>query len=284
MSKGNLKSVHGRHLGITKDGEVVAKDGFVSGGWGGPSVVLPGANTAAVFDDFLRAVTTDTGTLFPPRDAFKLGFTDTGQLRPATGVVASTNGVFRMTSSATSTQTPTGSTMTLSSDRQWKANQGGLRMGARIKISALSGENVFVGLTDTGGAELPVYDTGAAASETITPAADYVGFLYTGAPAAAALGRDTWRAVAGKAGTDQVVATGQSPTANVYQALEVEVSKDGNVANFFINGIPVAQINGDAITATTALAAQVGHANTEATAVAVDVDWMNPSAFRDTGN
>jgi hypothetical protein len=193
-----------------------------------------------------------------------------------------TNGVYRMTSSATSTQTPAGGAQSINTPPNWKANQGQavnkpLRFGARVKIATLLGNNVFVGLTDTGGTELAVYDTGGG---VLTPAADYVGFLKAGGAAAS----DTsWRFVAGKAGVDQIAASGITPVANVYDVLEVEVSPDGNIATGFINGKAVAQFRSAAVTPTVALAGGVWRANTEAAADAVDVDWMAISAPRDTG-
>jgi len=270
-----LKSIHRRALGLSVNDQVVGRGGFVAGGEGKPVVVLPGPDTVAIFDDFL-------GDLVG--DEWIAGSSDTGQAANtgvlATSAVSATNGIYRMTSSATSTQTPAGGAQSINGPPNWKANQGRLRFGARVKIADLAKNNVFVGLTDTGGAEMAVYDTGGG---IITPAGDYVGFLKGGGAAASGVSL-TWRAVAGKAGTDQVATTGVTPTANVYDTLEVELpGVDGGVANFYINGKPVAAITSAAVTPTVALAGGVWRANTEAAADAVDVDWINISAARDTG-
>lgn len=275
MSKPILKGLHRQAVGIGYNDQLMAPGGLEAGGNGKPTIVFPGPDTVAIFDDFLGDLVADE---------WIAGSSDTGQATGtgvlATSAVSATNGIYRMTSSASSTQTPAGGAQSINGPPNWKANQGRVRFGARVKIADLAKNNVFVGLTDTGGAELAVYDTGGG---IITPAADYVGFL-KGGGAAAAGDSLTWRAVAGKAGTDQVATTGVTPTANVYDALEVELTgTDGNVANFYINGKLVAKFTSAAVTPTVALAAGVWRANTEAAADAVDVDWMNISAARDTG-
>lgn len=275
MSMNILKGIHRRALGLSHNDQVMGRGGFVAGGEGKPVIVLPSPDTVALFDDFL-------GDLVG--DEWIAGSSDTGQATNtgvlATSAVSATNGIYRMTSSASSTQTPAGGAQSINGPPNWKANQGRLRFGARVKIADLAKNNVFVGLTDTGGTELAVYDTGGG---IITPAADYVGFI-KGGGAAAAGDSLTWRAVAGKAGTDQSATTGVTPTANVYDVLEVELpGVDGGVANFFINGKSVAQFTTAAVTPTVALAGGVWRANTEAAADAVDVDWINISAARDTG-
>src|SRR3989304_1185507 len=151
MSMNILKGIHRRALGLSVDDQAMARGGFVAGGEGKPVIVLPAPDTVAVFDDFL-------GDLVG--DEWISGSSDTGQTAPGTGVLATsavsaTNGVYRMTSSASSTQTPVGGAQSLNGPPNWKANQGRLRFGARVKIATLAGNNVFVGLTDTGRTALP---------------------------------------------------------------------------------------------------------------------------------
>lgn len=298
MSKSILKKLFGRTIGFgfnqlkptsgnpTPLSQVIMPGGFEAGGEGRPTIVFPGPDTVAVFDDFHANSDTGSGTDFPSK--FRQGYwikgsSDTGQTVPATGVVGNsvsslTNGVYRMTSSATSTQDPQAGAQSLNSPPQWKANQGRLRFSARLKIATLLGNNVFVGFTDTGGTELPVYDTGSVT--LLTPAADFVGFLKGGGAGAV---NTTWRAVAGKANVDQVATTGITPTANVYNTLEIEISQDGAKADFWIDGILKASINTAAVTATVPLGAGVWRSNTEGAADAIDIDWVNVSAARDTG-
>jgi hypothetical protein len=286
MSMNLLKSLNRRLLGLTHNGQALAREGYVSGGEGRAVIVHSAPDTTAVFDDFLGVGDTGGFLALLNRDGWISGYSDTGQISPSTGVLATsavsaTNGVYRMTSSASSTQTPVGGAQSINGPPNWKANQGRLRFGARVKIADLAKNNVFVGFTDTGGAEIPVYDTGATAG-IITPAADYAGFL-KGGGAGAPTASLAWRLVAGKAGVDQVATTSITPTTNVYDTLEVEVSSDGGAVTGYINGKPVAKITSDAVTSTVALAGGVWRANTEAAADAVDVDWINISAARDTG-
>lgn len=275
MSMSVLKGIHRRMLGITKDDQVIARSGFVAGGSDRPAVVFPGPDTVALMEDFIGY--SDTGVTTRYNDIWAVGFTDTGQALPASGVTPLTNGVFRMTSSATSAQTPEGGVQSLNGALNWKANQGRLRMSARLKIATLAGNSVFVGLADTGGTEMPAYDTGGG---IITPAADYVGFICSGEGGST---QQAWRGVSGKAGTDQSATLSVTPVANVYNTLEVEVDASGNNAKFYVDGILKGHIQSDAVTATVALAPGVWRANTDGAANAVDIDWINVSAARDTG-
>jgi hypothetical protein len=281
-----LKGVHRRSIGIGNDGQMMAPQGLETGGDGKPTIVFPSPDNVAVFDDFLDAG--DTGSTPDAMTKFRQGywvkgFHDTGQMVPSTGIVGNsftvgfTNGIYRMTSSATSGQDVITGTQSLNSPRGWKANQGRLRFGARLKIDTLAGNSLFVGFTDTGGNELAVYDTGGG---ILTPASDYVGFICSGEGGAT---QQAWRAVAGAATVDQSATTGVTPVAGVYTTLELEVGSTGGPTTFWIDGKPVAQIASASVTATVALAGGVWRANTDGAADAIDIDWMNVSAARDTG-
>jgi hypothetical protein len=275
---GNVQaSLHGHRAFVTPDDMLVGRTAIAAGGRDKPLIVLPGApDTVALFDDFLGDAL---------GSEWIVGTSDTGQATPASGVLATsavsaTNGVFRMTSSATSVQTPDGGAQSLNTAPNWKANQGRLRFACRLKTATLAGNTLFIGLTDTGGTEMPAYDTGGG---VITPAADYVGFIYSGEGGAT---QQAYRCVAGKAGADQVGTPPSSitPTANVYDVFEIELpGVDGGAANFYVNGKSYAQIPTNAITPTVALAAGVWRANTDGAANAVDIDYLNVSAGRDTG-
>lgn len=275
-----LKGLHRRALGLSKDGELMARRGFISGGEDKPVIAFPGPDTVSLFQDFMGP--SDTGAPTRYAEIWAIGVSDTGQSIPPSAAVQITNGAFRLTSSATSTQTPEGGVQCISGPVEWKANQGQaasmpLRFGARLKIATLAGNSVFAGFTDTGGCEMPAYDTGGG---IITPAADYAGFICSGEGGAT---QQAWRLVAGKAGVDQSATTGITPTANTYDVLELEISSDGNQVTGFINGRPVAQITNAAITATVALSPTIMRANTDAAANAVDIDYIAVSAPRDTG-
>lgn len=274
MTMNFLKGIHRRALGISNDSQVMARNGFVAGGEEKPAIVFPAPDTVSVFDDFLGDLVADEWIVGG----------DTGQTFQSTvagnSTTGFTNGVFRLTSSASVTQTPAGAAQSINTPPMWKANQGRLRFGTRLKTNVLAGNSVFVGFTDTGGTELGVYDTGGGIQ---TPADNYVGFIWSGEGGAT---QQAYRCVAGKAGVDQVgtPVSSVTPTAGVYDVLEIELpGVNGGVANFFVNGKPYAQIPSDAVTPTVALAAGVWRANTDAAADAIDIDWIGISGARDTG-
>src|SRR5262245_24402049 len=102
MSREILKGVHRRALGIGHSHKIMARDGLEIGGSGRPSVVLPGPDVTAIFDDFHGVA--DTGVIFPNaryNDIWMVSYSDTGQLLPSTGPATQasglTNGVFRLT-------------------------------------------------------------------------------------------------------------------------------------------------------------------------------------------
>lgn len=291
MTGSMLKGIHRRALGLTPNNETLSRRGFAAGGEDKPFIALPGnPDIVAIWEDFTGHQNGDTGAMTLRYGTnLIIGFSDTGQVVPAQGPVAPAshfaNGVFRMTSSATSGQTPVTGAQSLNTPAVWKANQGQftnipLRFGTRLKTNTLAGNTVFAGFSDTGGTEIGAYDTGGG---IITPAGDYAGWIWSGEGAAA---QQAYRFVTGKAGTDQVgtvVGTAITPTAGVYDVLEVQVSPDGNVATGYINGLAKAQVLSAALTSTVALGAGVWRANTDAAADAIDIDWMAISGSRDTG-
>lgn len=270
-------SQHGQRLYLTHDDELVAKGAFVAGGERsigrqGGNIVLPGApGIVAQFDDFV-------GDLVG--DEWNYAEGDTGN---SGGIAAATNGVYRLTISATAATAPTGyAALNGGLLPQWKAKQGGLRMSARVKISALNGgNNVFVGFTDTGAGEMPIYDTGGGIISTATNA---VGFVYGGAASAAS----GWTGVGVNADTDGTSVAGDAPTANTYDVLEVALGdtgtgSDGDVAYFYQNGVLKGSMSSPVL-ATRALVPVVAAFAKDTGGWTVDIDYLNPSANRDTGD
>lgn len=285
MSISMLKGIHRRHLGISHDNETVAKDGLITGGDDKPSIVFPSPDRVAIFDDFL-------GDLIADEWAVVQG--DTGVT--AGVLTTATNGLVRLKTSDSATIHTTNGALTQGLFKNWKANQGApktgrLRMSARIKSSvvgttaATGRTHLFVGLCDSGGAETPAYDTGAG---VISNAADLVGFLYS------PTGENSdWTAIAAKSTAgdsgDQLVATGKTPASNTYTTLEVEVRSGpgdtGGTANFWIDGTPVGQISspvGSAIAMTPHIGIWAQDTGFQADNY-LDVDYVNISALRDTG-
>lgn len=283
MSLTKKYSIHGREAFTTTDGELAGRNGVSSGGEGAPSVVYPSNDFVSIFDDFL-------GDLVGDEWAFVEG--DTGF---SGTLVTATNGIFRITSSETQGVAPTdNAALTQGLFKNWKANQGApglgrLRLAARIKgnplsTTAESGRNhLFVGFSDSGGAEMPAYDTGAG---VISNAADLAGFIWSPSGQSTA-----WKAVAAKSTAgdsgDQAVATSVTPTSNVYTTLEVELRSGagdtGGTAHFFIDGVPVASIDSP-VGSATAMTPWIGFfCQDTGLASTLDIDYVNISAPRDTG-
>jgi len=280
MSMSILKGIHRRMLGIGFRDEVIARSGFVAGGEDRPAIVLPGnPDTVALFDDFL-------GDLIADEWAFVKG--DTGTV--STGALTSASGgVFRMQHEPVPLNV-SGENLALTQGlfKNWKVDSGGpknarLRMSARVKIESVSRtvkrQHVFVGFTDTGGAEFPAFDTGAG---VVSNATDLVGFLFSP-------GGDTgWSLVACRADTDQLAVAGSNygPSANTYTTLEVEVrsgiSDTGGRAHFWVDGKKVGSIDSP-LTSSVALSPYIGFWVQDTGPRFLDVDYVALSQPRDTG-
>lgn len=270
-------SLHGQRAYITPDNELVAQKSHVSGGERsigrqGGNVVIPGApGVVAHFHDFL-------GDLIPDELQYFEG--DTGH---SAAIAVATNGLFRMTTSTTAAKTPAAVLgVNEGIKANWKANQGALRMSARLKMSAKNGgQNIFVGFTDTGGTEMPFHDTGAAT--IVSTASNAVGWLYGGAGATA----NVWTGIGVKANTDKTPVTGDVPVVNKFDVLEVRIGDtgsdgSGDVAYFYQNGILKGSITSP-VTTTTALYPVIAAFSKDTGGWFVDVDYFNCSANRDTG-
>ena len=275
-------SLHGRRLYLSVSDKLVSKGAFASGGESsigrqGGSVVLPGSpDTVALFDDFLAS---DTGQLG--------GWSrvnadvDTGASN-AVSRLSVTNGVMRASFQGTPVNSPAGVVgFTKYLTKNWKPNQGNLHFAARVKIPTLASVNAFVGLSDSGGADMPAYDTGDAGGIPITNMADGIGFMYSNLGSVT-----TWRAVTARSvatdSGDQTVNTGITPTANTYDVLEFDMSDSGNAAVFKVNGALVGRLEAP-VEAKTALVPGVWVFGSDTGTIQVDLDWINVSANRDTG-
>lgn len=267
-------SFHGNRDYLSVDNTHIAKGGFAAGGEistgnKGGTIVLPGPGTVAIFDDFLGDVVADE---------WNYAEGDTGYLG---GVVANaTGGVYRITTSTTAAGAPA-SVAALNGGvvYNWKPNQGNLHMVARVKLSALNGgHNVFVGLTDTGVAEMPLHDTGA--PTLISTATNAVGWLIGGAAASITAGK--WTGVGVNADTNASTVTGDTPTANVYDVLEIWGNEAGDAFEFYQNGVKKGALSSPVLS-TRALVPTVAGFARDTGGWTIDTDYLNVSANRDTG-
>jgi hypothetical protein len=294
MSVTILKGLHRRVLGISRDDQIVSSNGFVSGGDGKPSLVHPAPETTAVYEDFHSALIQAVDTGVP------LGV---GHFRQVTGDtghgslnIAGTNGVFRLFNTPSITATlVAASGKGVSGALAWKGNQGPntsgrLRFGARVKLKgddadalsqATDRMHVFVGFTDIATFEYPAFDTGAG---VISAADDFLGFMYS--PNVLNAAGTQWVGVSGRATADQTQPLGVGPTANTYDVLEVEYIRNTTDApgraTFFVNGQAKGTISAP-ITPTVALAPCAYAFQQDTGNQALDIDYINVSAPRDTG-
>lgn len=268
---------HGQRAYLTPDDVLVAKGAIGTGGERsvgrqGGNVILPGSpGMVAYWDDFL-------GDLIA--DEWNAAEGDTGHNPVA--VQAMTNGVVRLHMSSTAAKTPASyNVLNTGLFPQWKANQGKLRIAARLKVgeTTLTGANVFIGFSDTGAAQMPIYDTGGGSGTPLSPASNAVGWLLS---RGAASPSTAWRGVAVNADVDATPISGDAPTLNTYDVLEIHIEDSGNRAIFYQNGVAKGAIDSPVLS-TRGMVPVLAAFSSEATGNVVDLDWINVSALRDTG-
>lgn len=150
----------------------------------------------------------------------------------------------------------------------WKANQGGLVMEARLKISDVSEAVMFVGFTDTISTtvELPLY---MASGNVDSDATDACGVVYD-----IDATTDQFTQCGVKNGTDTApTLSGSAPVDDTYFVVRVEVSAVGAVQGF-INGKAIGEPTANAVTATTALTPAIVIGNRSANQVTATIDYI----------
>ena len=126
----------------------------------------------------------------------------------------------------------------------FRADSGGLFLGAKVRATNATGLAMFVGFTNqVGTLEMP-FTLGAGPAIASSPAANAVGFIYDSA------GGGNWYGVGTKAGVDTALLdTGIAVTGGNNRVLRVELTT-GGTAKFFVDGAYVGQL-ANAVTATT---------------------------------
>lgn len=177
------------------------------------------------------------------------------------------------TSSADAAIGANGSSISLGA-LNWKANQGGLMMEARIQIDNISGSYFFIGFTDAlaSTVEAPVFLN---AADIDSDADDACGVLYDVDGTTA-----QWCHGGVKATVDTVPAySGSAPVAATWYTVRVEVSSAGAVQGF-INDVAIGPAVANAVTATVALTPIIFVANRAGAARNVLVDYIHVQANR----
>ncbi len=236
-----LTSLHGKLVGLDSAGRLVCPGGFRAGD-DGSQIDQPSPRTVAVFEDFLGAGQAYSTTVIDGLLSRK-GTTNTVDWTVTEGSGGTVVGKVGDTTASMAV-----SGVQLSRGLDWKANQGGLAMEARVKLGIITNIAVFVGFTDQVAAlEMPV--NSAASADTITTnATDGVGFMFD-----TAMATDDWWLVGVAADVDATLQdTTFAPVADTYETLRIELSATG-VARFFRNGKQVGTAMTGAVTATVAL-------------------------------
>lgn len=252
-------SLHGigvNGFGITRDGDLVSKN----------RVIAPRSNKyIRMFDDF-HGDTLNSD----------LYSTDVGSdgACVAAAINAQIGGVARLVAGAGAGADAAANLSLIRNQLQWKAANGGLYMEARIKIDAITAVALYVGFTDdiSTNDEFPVTLSGTTFT---TNASDAVGFLFDTAATT-----DTIRLVGVKGNTDATHQdTSQAPVAATFITLRVEIGSD-EIANFFIDDLPVGTQMTGALTKTVALSPVIGVFSREAVIKNLDIDYIDVGMHR----
>jgi len=177
------------------------------------------------------------------------------------------------TSSADAADSANGTSLGLGA-LNWKANQGGLFMEARVQIDNIAAVMMFVGFTDTIGStvEAPIFLNGVDIDSTATDACGVI-FDTDGTTA-------QWCHGGVKADVDTVPAyNGAAPVAATWYTVRVEVSAAGAVQGF-IDGVAIGPAVANAITPTVALVPLIFVANRGGAVRNVLVDYLSVQGNR----
>lgn len=220
------------------------------------------------FDDFLA------GAL----DAKLSSTAGAGTGNAALTVVAdSTNGLATL-KSASDNGTHAQNVSTVSLDQlNFRADQGGMAMEARLKIDVITNVAIFVGFTDTISTtvELPVFKaSGADDLDSDAANACGVGFDTQGTT-------DQWWHGGVKADTDTAAThSGAAPAADTFYTIRVEVTAAGAVRGF-INDVAIGAAVANAVTVTTSLTPFIAIANRTTSQRIATIDYFAAQQSRE---
>lgn len=215
-----------------------------------------------IFDDFFYQTLTEANTPWILNSGGDAQAVDPAVDNQENGVIILTSG------DADGTVANDGSQMVCSIPVQ--ADSGGLVFEARLHINtAITEISVNAGFTDSTSLEEPF--TGA--SDTLTSVcSDGACFVFDD-------GNTTkeWFAAAVDGDTDDTgnAATGSAPVADTYQTLRIEVSANGGIIYFYVDGVVVTTLSGAAgVSPDVNLYATVVICSTTTTSKSVDIDYI----------
>lgn len=204
---------------------------------------------------------------------------DDEALAPALVSSPAQGGVVRLVTGddAAGTMTVNGSQLAAGAFLNWRADQDGLEIEARIRISALTNVAVFFGFTDQDSAlEMPILSA-ASADAITTNATDAVGMMFDSAMATAG-----WWSVGVANDVDaNGQALGAQPTAGAFETLGVKVDKTG-VARFFRNRVQLGLSMMNAVRPTIPLTPVLAAFSRGAASRNIDMDFVQVQAKRAT--
>lgn len=269
-----LTSLHGRLLGLDNESYLLHKG--LKTGFGADQIEATSSPArATMFDDFLGASVALSTTIAAVGNGWRSRKGSDGACVDWTVTPAVSGTIAGVVGNTTASMAVAG--VQLDSGLDWKANQGGLILQARVKISKITNIAVFIGFTDqTAALEMPIQS--AASADTITTnATDGVGFMFD-----TSMATDTWW-LTGVANDVDATAqnTGIAPVADTYETFRIEVGATG-IAKFFRNGLSVGSgpMSG-ALTATIALTPVIaGFNRTTSGNGTITADYINVAANR----
>lgn len=270
-------SLHSRDLGVGRStvptasvpgapGALISRGGYISGP-NGNQIVLPGPNHVAIFDDFAGI-----NTVAPNVSMWSM-LEGTDSATSAEVQSAAKGGVLLMTSGDAGTGFAADAAQ-LVNGLHWYAENGGLRIQARVKLSAITTCTAFIGFTDNAALEQSIlYATGTTYT---TNASDACGFLFDTVSTA-----DTWCLTGVAADVDATMQEiSNAPVADTYETFAVELSTAG-AATFFRNGVQVGNVMTGAVTPTVALTPTIYVSKLSvAASMTMSVDYINCSMRR----
>lgn len=264
-----ITSIHGREVGLDNDRRLMVPRGIVVGEHG-KQVAFPSPDRVAFFEDFLGGAQAFSTTIVDGWRSRK-GTTNTTDWTVTEGVNGTAKGTIGDTTASMAV-----SGVQLDRGLDWKANQGGLAIEARLKISTIATIAIFFGFTDQVAAlEMPI-QSAASADTFTTNATDAVGVMFD-----TSMSTDNWWLTGVANNVDATMQNSAfAPVADTYETWRIEITAAG-VAVFFRNGVQIGTPLSGALTSTVALTPVfAGFNRTTSGNPTYEVDYLAVSALR----